>query len=80
MKEKEIEVKLNIMTIQYQQQIDIFNVRIDQFFNKFGVFVKVLVKRKSEGIKIFVEFFDEIEKQLNELEERINYVDIVFKS
>lgn len=75
-----MEVKLNIMTIQYQQQIDILNVRIDQFFNKFGVFVKVLVKRKSEGIKIFVEFFDEIEKQLNELEERINYVDIVFKS
>lgn len=75
-----MEVKLNIMTIQYQQQIDIFNGRIDQFFNKFGVFVKVLVKRKSEGIKIFVEFFDEIEKQLNELEERINYVDIVFKS
>lgn len=75
-----MEVKLNIMTIQYQQQIDIFNVRIDQFFNKFGVFVKVLVKRKREGIKIFVEFFDEIEKQLNELEERINYVDIVFKS
>lgn len=75
-----MEVKLNIMTFQYQQQIDIFNVRIDQFFNKFGVFVKVLVKRKSEGIKIFVEFFDEIEKQLNELEERINYVDIVFKS
>lgn len=75
-----MEVKLNIMTIQYQQQIDIFNVRIDQFFNKFGVFVRVLVKRKSEGIKIFVEFFDEIEKQLNELEERINYVDIVFKS
>lgn len=75
-----MEVKLNIMTIQYQQQIDIFNVRIDQFFNKFGVFVKVLVKRKSEGIKIFVEFLDEIEKQLNELEERINYVDIVFKS
>lgn len=75
-----MEVKLNIMTIQYQQQIDIFNVRIDQFFNKFGVFVKVLVKRKSEGIKIFVEFLDEIEKQLNELEERINYVDVVFKS
>lgn len=75
-----MEVKLNIMTFQYQQQIDIFNVRIDQFFNKFGVFVKVLVKRKSEGIKIFVEFLDEIEKQLNELEERINYVDVVFKS
>lgn len=80
MKEKEMEVKLNIMTTQYQQQIDTLNARIDQLSNKSGVSAKASAKRKSEGTKTPVELSDEIEKQLNELEERINYVDIVLKS
>ncbi|XP_022319320.2 uncharacterized protein LOC111122066 isoform X4 [Crassostrea virginica] len=80
MKEKEMEGKLNIMTTQYQQQIDTLNARIDQLSNKTGVPAKSSTKRKSEGAKTSVELSDEIEKQLNELEDRINYVDVVLKS
>ncbi|XP_061181888.1 uncharacterized protein LOC133190336 isoform X6 [Saccostrea echinata] len=79
-KEKEMEGKLNIMTTQYQQQIDTLNARIDQLSNKFGVLIKASTKTRSGGSKTPVELSDEIEKQLNELEERINYVDVVLKS
>ncbi|XP_056020280.1 uncharacterized protein LOC125668582 isoform X6 [Ostrea edulis] len=80
MKEKEMEGKLNIMTTQYQQQIDTLNARIDQLSNKSGVPIKVSTKKKDGRAKTPMELSDEIEKQLNELEDRINYVDSVLKN
>ncbi|XP_062614667.1 uncharacterized protein LOC134276428 isoform X3 [Saccostrea cucullata] len=80
MKEKEMEGKLHIMTTQYQQQIDTLNARIDQLSNKSGVPVKASSITRSGGRKTPVELSDEIEKQLNELEERIDYVDVVLKT